>query len=262
MSTDRDWVQWGERDPYFAVLTQSKYRASKLDETARREFFDEGRAHVAHVIATVQRVIAADFTPRRALDFGCGVGRVAIPLAELDGIDSVVGVDIAPAMLEEAARNCPAPLRERLSLVLSDVDLSRVTGRFDLVHSCIVLQHIPPARGLPLLAGLLDHVEPDGVAVIQIHYARNTRDAVLGRRSPLRRAAERVGARVAGALTALQRRHADPVMEMHPYNLDQVMFLFQNSGFAQLYLEFTDHGGALGAVLYGRRARAGDLQSR
>jgi len=257
MNTDRDWVQWGERDPYFAVLTQSKYRSSNMDDSARQEFFEEGRAHVAHVLATVRRVIAPDFSPRRALDFGCGVGRVAIPMAELDGVDEVVGVDIAPAMLEESARNCPPPFRDRLVLRLSDDRLSRIDGAFNLVHSCIVLQHIPSVRGMALLAALLDRVEPDGVAVIQIHYARDSRDATLGRRPRLRRAAERVAARIVGTLGRLRRDDADPVMEMHPYNLSQVMYLFQTRGFARLHVEFTDHGGALGVVLYGRRSHAG-----
>jgi 2-polyprenyl-3-methyl-5-hydroxy-6-metoxy-1,4-benzoquinol methylase len=42
-------------------------------------------------------VFGDDFAPRRVLDFGCGVGRVTLPLARR--VDAVVAIDIADSML-------------------------------------------------------------------------------------------------------------------------------------------------------------------
>ena len=49
-------------------------------------------------------------------------------------------------------------------LVRSDDTLSAVEGSFDLVHSCIVLQHIEIPRGRQLFAQLVGKVRPADAA--------------------------------------------------------------------------------------------------
>ena len=49
------------------------------------------------------RLWEPDFERRAALDYGCGVGRLTLPLAER--CEHVYGVDVSPSMLREAARN-------------------------------------------------------------------------------------------------------------------------------------------------------------
>jgi len=68
-------------------------------------FFESGRGHVEAVLASCKRYFGEGFQPRRLLDFGCGVGRVLLPFAEL--CEAVVGVDISESMLAEARRNSP-----------------------------------------------------------------------------------------------------------------------------------------------------------
>ena len=82
MSTDQAWVKWGRQDPYFAVITNEKFRSANLTDAARKEFFDSGRYHANYVLDRCRRLIDPAFAPQRALDFGCGVGRVTLPLAE------------------------------------------------------------------------------------------------------------------------------------------------------------------------------------
>ena len=58
---------------------------------------------------TVNYRFAAAFLPRgTAVDLGCGTGPYLQILAGL--AREVVGVDVAPAMIEEATRNLPAGL--------------------------------------------------------------------------------------------------------------------------------------------------------
>ena len=57
--------------------------------------------------------------------------------------ERVVGVDVSPSMLAEARRNCDARGARNVELLAAD-RLGTLAPEFDLVHSFIVLQHIPP----------------------------------------------------------------------------------------------------------------------
>jgi 2-polyprenyl-3-methyl-5-hydroxy-6-metoxy-1,4-benzoquinol methylase len=161
LNTDKVWKRYGQVDPYFGVLTTAKYHSWALTEETRGQFFRSGERHVEGVMKTL-REINPGFSPARAVDFGCGVGRVALPLARESA--SVVGVDISPGMLSEAQKNAA-------DRGVSNVIFTReVAGRFDLVHSFMVLQHISPRRGLPIVRDLVSHLDPGGMVVLQIPY--------------------------------------------------------------------------------------------
>jgi SAM-dependent methyltransferase len=237
MSTDQHWVQWGQQDPYFAVITNPKFRSAALTDDARREFFASGEHHAKWVLEMARRNGPPGYAPRRALDFGCGVGRVSIPLAGL--VPEVVGVDVSPAMLDEARRNVERLGTGRgVSWLLSDDTLSRVSGRFDLVHTFIVLQHIDVPRGRALFARLVELVGPGGVGALHVTYAKAYHAETFGQ-PPARPAA-------AGA----PKPGADPEMQMNPYPLGDLAFVMQRSGIARFHTEFTDHGGELGVFLF------------
>src|SRR5207248_8888110 len=137
--TDRDWEFFAANDPYWAVLTDERYRKGNLDEEALAEFYRTGEEHVEFVLRTIARRINADFVPHSCLDFGCGVGRLVIPFARR-GL-SVVGVDVADGMLQEGRQRCADLGLTKVELVKGDDELAQVRGSFDLVHSFIVFQH-------------------------------------------------------------------------------------------------------------------------
>ncbi len=142
--SDRAYDSVGQTEPYFGVISLDRYLSANLDAAALSEFFASGEAQVAQVLAMIRARFAADFKPRRALDFGCGVGRILIPLAR--EADHAIGVDVSDAMMAEAARNCRERGLANVSFVKSDDRLSRLEGTFDLIHSSIVFQHIVPRR--------------------------------------------------------------------------------------------------------------------
>jgi len=100
------------------------------------------------------REINPGFSPTRTIDFGCGVGRLTLPLARDSA--SVPGVDVSPGMLSEAQKNSAERGVSNVRFALE------VSGRFGLVHSFIVLQRIPPRRGLPIGRDPATPVEPGG----------------------------------------------------------------------------------------------------
>src|SRR5690606_30137204 len=101
MDTDNEWEEWNKTDPYFSVLTNPKFRRQVLTEEAREEFFNSGREDINKVMAICRQHLDPAFTPRRALDFGCGVGRLVVPLSRLAA--QVVGLDVSQSMLAEAS---------------------------------------------------------------------------------------------------------------------------------------------------------------
>lgn len=254
MSTDTEWVKWGQQDPYYAVITDDRFRAGKLTDDAKQAFFDTGRWHAGYVLDACRRRINPAFKPARALDFGCGVGRVAVPLAER--VAAVVGVDVSPGMLSEARRNCDLHGLDNVELLLSDDTLSAITGSFDLVHSCITFQHIDVPRGRRLFARLIELLADDGIGAIQITYAKAYHPNSFGQ-PPVQ-----PGETPTPTLTrAVQREPvvppADPEMLMNPYSLSELAFMLQTAGVASLSVDFTDHGGELGVFLFFRKpARA------
>ena len=83
MSTDADWDKWGEIDPYYGVLSSDEYRQDNLNEDSRTKFFRSGAEYIDRTLHNVRNHLDTGFQPERCLDFGCGVGRLVIPLAGL-----------------------------------------------------------------------------------------------------------------------------------------------------------------------------------
>jgi len=145
MTTDAEWEKWGRQDPYFGVITFEKYRNQNLSESAKAEFFQTGKDHIEHVMDVCRKHIDSNFSPRRSLDFGCGTGRLLLPLAGIS--EAAVGIDVSDSMLKETRKNCTEHQIDNVQLVKSDDQLSRLEGQFDFIHSFIVFQHIPVDRG-------------------------------------------------------------------------------------------------------------------
>jgi len=72
--------------------------------------------------------------PQRILDLGTGTGVVALALAERYPAADVVGVDISPAMIEEARRKTPQEAAGRVRFEVGDASaLACPDGDFGLV---------------------------------------------------------------------------------------------------------------------------------
>jgi len=158
----RNWETFGRRDPLFGVLSDPAKANGRWDVD---EFFNSGRAHVAKLF----RILAehgVTVTAGQALDFGCGVGRLTLPIGER--FEHTVGVDVAPSMIRLAQRHNTAASRCEF-VVNTDPDLRRFqAGTFDFVHSCLVLQHIPPDVSTRYIAEFLRVARPGGLVVFQV----------------------------------------------------------------------------------------------
>jgi SAM-dependent methyltransferase len=216
------------------VLTQPTYRTENLTPEAVESFYASGRGDIAGLVEKLEQTTGVR-PSGRALDFGCGAGRLTEAMCAHAG--EVTGYDISPGMLEKArARGGRATYVEALP-----------DGPFDWINSFIVFQHIPPARGLSLMQALLDRLAPGGLISLQVTVWREPH------LDP---------ARVGGwrrLATALRRalglgRPAPGAIHMYDYDLSAVVKLLNQAGVAELTLVSTDHGGHHGVILLGRKS--------
>ena len=158
----KDWNEFGKTDPLWAVITAEGTRGGKWDADA---FFETGRTEIAQVMNVIGG-LRIPVGRARALDFGCGVGRLSRALA--DHFAEVVGVDIAPSMIELA--NKMSSVEGRCTYILNETDELRMlpTDSFDLVYSNITLQHMPPRYGRRYLEEFLRVTRPDGLIVFEL----------------------------------------------------------------------------------------------
>lgn len=264
--TDFEWERWGKNDPYFGVLTHSKFRLENLTQESKKEFFQTGEGDVKRILSTCRSRFGKNYTPQRVLDFGCGVGRLVVPFAQI--ADDVVGLDVSESMLNEAKKNCEELSLGNVSFFKADDELSNLQGKFNLINSCIVFQHIPVERGKLIFRKLLTHLEVNGIAAIQMTYSKTIFEKNYGlppqsaptippqeECSPkvlLRDFLKRVRNKNTDRLIdkEVPQQTGDPEMQMNSYNLNEIFFMIQSSGIKDMYTEFTDHGGELGVAIY------------
>jgi SAM-dependent methyltransferase len=105
----------------------------------------------------------------RVLDIGCGAGREAVGLAR-EGYQ-VVGIDIAPQMVEAARANAE---RQGLTItfqVQSVTGLDEPPGSFDAAYWAGSYQHIPGrALRIDTLRRIAQALAPDGVLILVAAY--------------------------------------------------------------------------------------------
>lgn len=241
--TDSDWNQLGKVDPFWAVITDERFRADKMDATAREAFYESGQASVDQFHAALKHYFSAPDHFEACLDFGAGVGRLLVPMAKRSS--RAVGVDIADSM----RAICQARLDESS---LSEVKLvatptaAAAFGPFDWVNSFIVLQHIPPARGIELITDLVSSVKPSGFVSMHVTTHRDAQLVPQDKASPARKLLRQLR-------NSLFPRPNVGQITMYDYDLGQVLALLTRAGCPRFVLEHTDHGGHHGYMIYAQK---------
>lgn len=160
--TRQDWEDLGRIDAQWAILSEADKRLGGWDSDA---FFATGKGEVRAVIERAEeRGLLA--RRERALDVGCGIGRLSAALLEY--FDEVVGVDISNAMLARA-REVHAD-RAGLSFEQASADDLRIleTASFDFALTRLVLQHLPSETAiLRAFREMLRVLRPGGLLVAQ-----------------------------------------------------------------------------------------------
>ncbi|HUP63264.1 MAG TPA: methyltransferase domain-containing protein [Thermoanaerobaculia bacterium] len=235
------WDRFAAREPYFAVLTHDRYLRANWNAAAEAEFFESGEAYVSELYGIVRARVAPHFAPVSVLEYGCGAGRLLEPFARR--ATTVTGVDISPAMLETARKHVPnAELIEARAF-------ENDPRTFDLVNCFLVLQRMRRREGIELLKRLVLRVREGGAGVFHFPYRAHTSPAIA--------LARQARARVPGlnALANLARRKpaSTPFIESNTYDIDEVIAVLQDAGFASPHVIFTRHGDLDSVIVYALR---------
>ncbi len=191
-----------------------------------------------------------EFSPRSALDFGCGTGRLLVALAEES--TSVTGVDIARSMLAEARRNCDTRAAGADVRLMTTSEFLAESGRsYDFIHSHLVFQHIRRSDGEPLLRALAERLQNDGVLAVSV---------LCGNRHAWpRRLAAWMEARFALVHAFVRHVKREPhriaAMEMNIYDVGQISASWANAGVRVLDVATYEEGALRWATLFGCRER-------
>ena len=157
----RNWENLAKQDPMWAILTDDTKKGGAWDHEA---FFLTGRETIAWLGSWLS--LHRFLVPRgRALDFGCGLGRLTQALAP--HFDHVTGVDISASMVRGAMQHNRFGDKVRY-LHNQHPDLRAIeTGSLAFVLSAIVLQHMRTAYQQAYVREFVRVLQPGGLLFFQ-----------------------------------------------------------------------------------------------
>jgi SAM-dependent methyltransferase len=131
--TQNQWEAFAREDADWYVQTDTLWTGQQ------GSLFEHGQDLAQGILGAV-----APHLPGRGLvvEIGSGVGRIAVHMAR--EFDRVIGVDIAPTMLERLRTNCAGEGRDNVVGLLPD-EAWDAPASADLVYSTQVFQHIDDA---------------------------------------------------------------------------------------------------------------------
>ncbi|NJM69671.1 MAG: class I SAM-dependent methyltransferase [Scytonema sp. RU_4_4] len=158
----KHWHEFGKEDPFWSILSDPAKKGNKWE---LKEFFKSGEEEIEAVFKYLES-LGVSYSHKRALDFGCGVGRLTQGLCRY--FDECIGVDIAPSMIKLA--NKYNYYGHKCKYYINDSDnLSLYKNNyFDFIYSRIVLQHIIPKYSMNYLKEFVRILAPSGLLVFQV----------------------------------------------------------------------------------------------
>ncbi|OLE71232.1 hypothetical protein AUF78_02990 [archaeon 13_1_20CM_2_51_12] len=214
----QDWEKFAKTDPLWAILINRERRGNKW---RLEDFFKTGLDEVNGIMQEVESM-NLKIGHGRALDFGCGVGRLTRALANY--FDEVSGVDISESMIRLAEKynreigKCRFYLNQRDDLRFFGDDT------FDFVYSSITLQHMKPHYTTKYLNELLRIISPRGLLVFQLAEEQIGLKTLPNRSRML-------------AYKIRSRLMNRPIMEMHGIRKQSVISIISNDGGKTLKVE-------------------------
>jgi ubiquinone/menaquinone biosynthesis C-methylase UbiE len=245
-SSDRGWEAFAAREPHFAVVTDPRFLRVNLTPEHERLFFASGETLVTWMLGVIDAGLAPQFAPMTTLEFGCGIGRLALPLAQRPG--SVVAVDRSPAMLDRARLEAGKRGLTHVRFARPE-ELFAAPRTFDLVVCYHVLQRLAREEAVALVRRLAGAIGPDGVGVFQWCCRSHER--------PLVGASRWLRERVPGVNLLANRLRGKPAGEpfvpTHVLGVEEVLAELDAAGLNPVHLTTERHEGVDYAIAFAQR---------
>ena len=159
-----EWEKLGREQPAWSVLSAEEYRdvgSSDIPEM----FYRSGEREVTRLMRALSRHGAGP-TFHKAVEYGCGLGRVSIPLAQ--HCTSLRAYDISAPHLEIAKKYALKLGARHIQFDQIKRPDQPIEVGYDLYYSHLVFQHNPPPLIARLIEQALTGLAPGGIAVFQL----------------------------------------------------------------------------------------------
>ena len=155
-----NWNEFGKIDPLSSIFRLTE----KGKKWQPEEFFQLGRDEVEVLMKDIAS-LGFNLSRIKALDFGCGVGRITQALAPY--FTQVYGIDIAPSMLELAKQYNRYP--GKCTYLLNETDDLKLfeDNSLNFIYSNITLQHMEPRYSRNYLGEFMRVLAPQGLLIFQ-----------------------------------------------------------------------------------------------
>lgn len=242
----RNWDEFGKVDPFWAILTDSDKKDGKWNIN---DFFETGVKLINDVLNQI--VSMGIKVPKgKALDFGCGVGRLTQALA--GHFDRVCGVDIAPSMIALAKEY--NRYGDKCNYYLNSADNLKLfpDNSFDFIVSFITLQHMQSMYSKNYIKEFLRVLALHGLLIFQL--PSELRNTIPNNKENLRQKIKRL---MPTSLLNLRHRSKNgkqlqqPVMEMYCIKRDDIVEFLEGNGAKILHIkQFQNPRGKYISYLY------------
>lgn len=226
-NSNKNWEGLADRDMLWAILTDpnKKNKGWSLDE-----FFQSGEKEVDFIIRFLSDNNMMPDNLERALDFGCGVGRISRALST--HFNHTTGIDISEKMIQ-SARELNSDLIHKLDFKLNESPQLDIidNNSLDFILTVIVLQHIPSDYSKVFIKSFLQKLKKGGVLVFQIP----TKD--IRKLSLLQWLKSKIKIRERLALIGIGQGYH---MHMYPVPEDEIQQVVNNSGGEIVSCKFTN----------------------
>ncbi len=145
-----------------APLPGATGERQRLEGDELENFLALGQREVGGLAAVIERHTGESIDGRVVLDYGCGPGRLTLPLAQR--CEHVYGLELMTEMFVAARANAEHVGVSNVEWRPSS-DLASLAGSYDAFVSMWVFQHIPSREGERILAQLVGGLRPGGVGV-------------------------------------------------------------------------------------------------
>jgi SAM-dependent methyltransferase len=159
------WTALGEEEPHWSVLSIDEFKSPNIDGN-RKQFYASGINDANKIQAIIARhgFTLKDFP--RAVEYGCGVGRVTPYLASM--FEEVLALDISQSHLALATTEAQNAGAENIQFSIVEAPHFGMESGFNLWFSRIVLQHNPPPVIADILRRMFASLTVGGIAIFQV----------------------------------------------------------------------------------------------
>lgn len=224
----KTWEGLAQEDALWSILTDDEKAGGKWNIEA---FFAAGENEINTVFNYLETNNFLPENRQKAVDFGCGVGRLTRFIAQR--FSHTTGIDVAATMVAQA-KKLNADLGDKIDFqhnLKANLDLLE-NSSLSFIYSSIVLQHIPPRQGILFITDFMKKLEKGGLAVFQVP----TKD--IRTVSFIQKIKETVKIRQKLAVLGLVKGYQ---MEMNVYDKRAIADIVEQNNCKILAAPFTNH---------------------